>query len=336
MRFVDEITIIVRSGDGGKGCVSFKKTKRMPRGGPDGGDGGRGGDVILRADPQLSSLENFLSHKYYSAPHGESGKNKKQHGKDSPPLVLSVPLGTFIRDTQTEEILFEIADPGSEFVVVKGAQGGKGNAFFATSTHQAPRFSQEGKKGEEKKLALELKLPAHVAIIGQPSSGKSTLLTKITNACPRIANYPFTTKEPCMGTRGNKYEEKLFVVELPGIVKGSHEGHGLGLKFARHAESAWCLLYLLDISHAEISPLETFRLLEEELSHYHPSLQEGRLKAAVLNKADRQNFMWNISEIVRYFNSRGMKTFTISALTGEGIEALITFLQSIPTVKRGY
>jgi len=328
MRFVDEITITVRSGDGGKGSISFKKTKRILRGGPDGGDGGKGGDVILRADPQLSTLEKFLSQKRYPAPHGESGKKRDQHGKDSSPLVLFVPLGTVIRDAHTEEVLSEVIDPDNEFIAVRGGQGGKGNAFFATSTHQAPRFSQEGKKGEEKRLTLQLKLPAHVGIIGQPSSGKSTLLSRITNACPRIADYPFTTKEPCLGTRGDKYEEKLLVVELPGIVRGSHRGYGLGLKFLRHAERAQCLLYLLDVSDPEVSPLEVFDLLEEELSHYDPSLHDGKRKAVVLNKVDRQNMTWNISEIVRYFNRRGIKTFAVSALTGEGIELLVSFLKT--------
>jgi GTP-binding protein len=328
MRFVDEVTITVRSGDGGKGAISFRKTRRIPRGGPDGGDGGKGGDVILKADPQLSTLKNFLSQKTYHAPQGESGKSRNQHGKNSLPLILSVPLGTVIRDVHTEEVLSEIIHPAQEFHAVKGGQGGKGNAFFATSTHQAPRFSQGGKKGEEKKLTLELKLIADVCIIGQPSSGKSTLLSKITSACPRIADYPFTTKEPFTGSRGDKYGEKLSLVELPGIVKGSHQGSGLGLKFLRHAERARCLIYLLDVSHLTMSPLEAFHLLEEELSYYNPSFHQDKLKVAVLNKEDRQNLQWNISEIVRYFNRRGIKTFTLSALTGEGIEPLVSFLQT--------
>jgi len=328
MRFVDEVTITVRSGDGGKGCLSLRKAKRLPRGGPDGGDGGKGGDVILKADSQLSTLENFLSQKRYPAPHGESGKNRNQHGKDSSSLILSVPLGTAVRDAHTREVLSEIIHAGQEFVALKGGRGGKGNAFFATATHQTPRFSQEGQKGEEKKLTLELKLPAHVGIIGHPNSGKSTLLSRITSACPRIADYPFTTKEPCVGTRGDRYEEKLLIVEIPGIVKGAHRGCGLGLKFLRHAERALCLLYLLDLSDPELSPLEAFHLLEEEISRCLPSLNADKLKVIVLNKVDRQNFMWNISEIMRYFSGKGMQTFTISALTGEGLEHLTSFLQT--------
>jgi GTP-binding protein len=328
MRFVDEVFITVRSGNGGKGSISFKKTRRIPRGGPDGGDGGKGGDVILRADPQLSTLEYLLSQKTYHAPQGESGKSRNQHGKNSSPLILPVPLGTVIQDARTREILSEIINPDQEFVSVRWGQGGKGNAFFATSTHQTPRFSQEGKKGEERKLALELKLIADVGIIGQPSSGKSTLLSKITSASPRIADYPFTTREPCPGTRGDKYEEKILIVELPGIVKGSHQGCGLGLKFLRHAERARCLIYLLDLSHPTESPLEVFHLLEEELSHYHPSFHQDKLKVVVLNKEDRKNFKWNISEIMRYFKNKKMKTFTISSSTGEGIEPLVSFLQT--------
>jgi GTP-binding protein len=327
MRFVDEVSIKVRSGDGGKGCVSFKRTKCIPRGGPDGGDGGKGGDVIFRADPQLSTLENFLSRKTYHATSGESGKSKNQHGKNSSPLILTVPLGTVVQDAHTQEILSEIIHPHQEFVVAKGGEGGKGNAFFATSTHQAPQFSQEGRKSEEKELLLELKLFTDVVIIGQPSSGKSSLLSKITSATPKIADYPFTTQQPCPGTWGDKYEEKLLMVELPGIVKGSHQGCGLGLRFLRHAERARCLLYLLDLSNPIVSPLEVFHLLEEELSAYNPSLFLEKLKVVVLNKEDIQNVMWNIYEIVRYFKNRNIKTFIISALTGKGIESVISFLQ---------
>jgi len=173
-----------------------------------------------------------------------------------------------------------------------------------------------------------------VGIIGIPSSGKSMLLSKITNATPRIADYPFTTQEPCVGTRGDRYEEKLIIVEIPGIVRGSHQGHGLGLKFLRHAERASCLLYLLDLSDPELSPLEAFHLLEEEISCCLPSLNAGKLKVIVLNKVDRKIFMWNISEIMRYFSGKGMRTFTISALTGEGLEHLTSFLQSLSTPNR--
>jgi len=326
MRFVDEVSITVKSGDGGKGGLSFRKTKRILRGGPDGGDGGKGADVILRADPQLSTLEHYLCRKVYRAAPGEPGKSRNQHGRNAPPSILPVPLGTVIRDALSGEILAEIIQPDQEVTVAEGGRGGKGNTFFATATHRTPRFSQEGEKGIEKKLRLELKLIADVGIIGSPSSGKSTLLARITGARPMIADYPFTTKHPCPGARSGEYGEKLLLVELPGIVKGSHEGSGLGLKFLRHAERSRLLLYLLDLSRTDLSPLEVYRLLEEELAAYDPSLLRDKVKAVVLNKEDTQDHRWDLPGIVEYFKERNIVTFTISSLTGEGIEELISFL----------
>lgn len=321
--------ITVSSGNGGKGCISFKKTRGKLGGGPDGGNGGKGGDVIFKVDTQVSSLKYFLAQKNYSASHGESGKNRNRHGKDAPPLILYLPPGTILYDEETEEVLFKFLKEDDIFVAAKGGNGGKGNVYFATSTNQAPFYAQEGKKGTKRRLKLVLKLPANISIIGQPSSGKSMLLSKLTNANPKIADYPFTTKEPCAGVTKDTYKEKLLIVELPGIIKDSHKVSGLGLKFLRHAERAECILYLLDLSRTDLSPIETYHLLNKEISHYNSSLLEDKVKIVVLNKMDLKDIFWNIPEVVRYFKEKMLETFIISALTGEGIDSLLYFFDRL-------
>ena len=266
VRFIDEAKIYVRSGRGGRGCVSFRREKFVPRGGPDGGDGGNGGDVILVAQRNVSSLLDHRYRQHYIAQNGEHGKGKNQHGKNAPPLIVPVPVGTVVKDFYTGEILGDMVEEGQTLVVARGGRGGRGNARFATSTNQAPRYAEPGEEGEERTLLLELKLLADVGIVGFPNAGKSTLISRISAARPKIADYPFTTIVPNLGVV--RYNEgKTFVVaDIPGLIKGAHEGAGLGIRFLKHIERTRLLIHLLDLSPLTgRNPIEDYHVLNEEL-----------------------------------------------------------------------
>jgi len=280
---IDHAVISVQSGDGGSGCLSFRREKYVPRGGPDGGDGGRGGDVVLAADAQLSTLLDYHYKQQYRAERGGHGQGKNRTGASGDDVVLRVPPGTVVKDADTGECLGELVEPGDRVVVARGGRGGRGNASFATSTHQAPREHEPGKPGVERRIELELKLIADVGLVGQPNAGKSTLLAAMSAARPKIAEYPFTTLEPHLGVVQLSGERTMVMADIPGIIEGAHEGKGLGLKFLRHIERTRTLAYLIpcDVEDAQAE----YELLRNELAEYSRELAE-KPHCIALSKAD--------------------------------------------------
>ncbi|AEH44902.1 GTP-binding protein Obg/CgtA [Thermodesulfatator indicus DSM 15286] len=320
-RFVDQTKIYVKAGNGGAGCVSFRREKYVPRGGPDGGDGGKGGDVILVASSQLHTLYDFYHQTHFRAENGRPGMGKKMKGRDGDDLILKVPVGTIVKDAETGEILYDFTKDGESFVVAKGGRGGRGNARFATPTRQAPRFAEPGKPGEERWIILELKLIADVGLVGLPNAGKSTLLSRITAARPKIADYPFTTITPNLGVVKLDEERSFVVADIPGLIEGAHKGVGLGLDFLRHIERTKAILYVLDASKGE-ECLKDFELLQKELAHYHRSLIE-KPAAIALNKIDIVSDRQKLYELKAFFEKKGYPVYLISAVTGEGIKELL-------------
>jgi len=280
---IDQAVIHVRGGDGGSGCVSFRREKYVPRGGPDGGDGGDGGDVVLIADGHLSTLLDYQYRQQYRADRGQHGQGKKRTGASGADLELRVPPGTVVRDADTGEFLGELVEPGDRLVVVHGGRGGRGNAAFATPTHRAPREHEPGEPGEERRIELELKLIADVGLVGKPNAGKSTLLSALSAARPKIAAYPFTTLEPSLGVVGLSEGRTLVMADIPGIIEGAHEGKGLGLRFLRHIERTRTLAYLIPVDAEDVQA--EYRLLRGELEEYSRELA-GKPHCIVLSKAD--------------------------------------------------
>lgn len=280
---VDLTKIHVLAGNGGAGCVSFRREKYVPKGGPDGGDGGRGGSVILRVDPHVRTLLDCREQPRYRAVHGRPGSGNNRTGRDGDDLIVKVPPGTVIRDVETGEVVVDLLKPGDELVAARGGRGGRGNARFATSTHQAPRRADQGEPGEERRLELELKLIADVGLVGLPNAGKSTLLSRLTRARPKIAAYPFTTLEPNLGIAVLDEERNFVVADVPGLIEGAHEGKGLGLQFLRHLERTRALAYLLDVTAED--PAGDLATLERELALHSAALTE-RPRVVVLTKSD--------------------------------------------------
>lgn len=323
MKFVDEARIYVKAGDGGNGCVSFRRERFIPRGGPDGGDGGKGGDVIFQADRQLATLLDFTYPRTYRAQRGAHGKGKNQTGKNGADLMIRVPTGTLIRDDETGEVLADLLLDGQRFVGARGGKGGRGNARFATPTHQAPRRAEKGEKGEERWLRLELKLLADVGLIGFPNVGKSTLLSRISSARPKIADYPFTTLSPNLGVVIWENRNPFVVADIPGLIEGASQGAGLGLTFLRHIERTRILVHLIDVASGEgEDPVRAFRALNQELESYHPSLK-GKPQIPVLNKVDLPSVREKAPQWVGVFREMGYGLHLISAQTGEGVASLI-------------
>ena len=284
MKFVDEAKILVWAGNGGNGCLSFRRERYIPKGGPDGGNGGKGGDVILLADTQLATLLDFSYPQQFCASKGAHGKGKDQTGKNGEDLIIRVPVGTLVRDDQTGEVLEDFVFDGQQFVAAKGGRGGRGNARFATPTQRAPRRADKGEEGEQCWLRLELKLLADVGLLGYPNVGKSTLLSKISSARPKIADYPFTTLVPNLGIVVRKERRPFVVADILGLIEGASRGAGLGLTFLRHVERTKLLIHLLDISEGPSrDPITDFRALNNELKAYQPSLQEKQ-QILALNK----------------------------------------------------
>ncbi|MEN9979389.1 MAG: GTPase ObgE [candidate division WOR-3 bacterium] len=315
MRFVDEAIISVRAGDGGDGCISFRREKYVPRGGPDGGDGGDGGSVILRGSEHLQTLADYLYRRRYQAGRGQHGMGKNRHGRNGEDVVLPVPLGTDVFDALTGEKLGEILHEGQELVVARGGKGGRGNARFATPVEQAPRKAEPGAKGEERTLRLVLRLLADIGIVGLPNAGKSTLLRALTSARPRVADYPFTTLTPNLGViTGRNF--RFTVADMPGIIAGAHEGKGLGLRFLRHIERTRMLLYVVDGAG---TPAEDLKILQEELRLYDQKLL-SRPAVLVLNKAD-------LIKGKKPSVSAPMPVIWVSALLGTGLERLQQLIQ---------
>jgi GTP-binding protein len=322
MHFVDEAVIHVKAGNGGNGCVAFRREKFVPRGGPAGGDGGRGGHVILLADPSVKTLVDLHLQRTYKAENGQHGQGSNKHGADGKDLVIRVPVGTVVYDAETGELIADLVKAGQRVIVVRGGRGGRGNAAFATPTRQTPVFAELGEPGEERTLRLELKLLADVGIIGYPNVGKSTLISRISAARPKIADYPFTTLVPNLGTV--RVDNFSFVVaDLPGLIEGAHRGVGLGHQFLRHAERTSLLLHMVDIAAVEgRDPICDFETINEELRLYSHELAK-KPQIVVANKMDLPNAHENLRRCLPYWRERGYEVFAISALTGEGIEPLV-------------
>jgi GTP-binding protein len=323
MQFIDEVTIKVKAGDGGAGCVSFRREKFIPRGGPDGGDGGKGGDVVFEVSPSISTLLDLRHQPHPKAGRGGHGMGKDRHGANGKDLTVYVPAGTMVRDFDTGEILADLTSPGERVVLLKGGRGGQGNARFATSTHKAPKFAQPGEPGDERKLKLELKLLADVGLFGFPSVGKSSFITKVSAARPKIADYPFTTLTPNLGVVYYKNYRSFVVADIPGLIEGAHKGAGLGHRFLKHVERTDLLLHFIDLSHMpERDPIREYEALNRELSLFNQELVKKR-QIVVVNKIDLPAVQENLPAILPYFTEKEIRVFPVSAVTGEGIEKLL-------------
>jgi GTP-binding protein len=316
MRFVDEAVISVKAGDGGNGCISFRREKFVPRGGPDGGDGGDGGSVILKGSGHLQTLADYIYRRRYKAERGQHGMGKNRHGRNGTDVVLPVPLGTDVFDAVSGEKLGEIVQEGQELVVARGGKGGRGNARFATATEQAPRKAEPGAPGEERTLRLVLRLLADIGIVGLPNAGKSTLLRALTSAKPRVADYPFTTLTPNLGVIAGR-DFRFTVADLPGIIEGAHEGRGLGLRFLRHIERTRLLLLVVDSTAR--SPENDFHTLQQELRLYDPALT-SRPAILVMNKVD-------LLKGRRPEIRAEIPMVWVSALLGTGLDRLVRLIE---------
>ncbi len=322
MAFVDEAKFFVKGGDGGRGCVSFLREKYVPRGGPDGGDGGDGGSVYMVASHNLLSLNDFHYRSHFIAQNGVPGLGKKKHGKNGKDQNILVPLGSLIKDAKSGEILADLTAEGDSFLAAQGGDGGQGNVRFATAHNRAPRRATPGFPGEERWLRLELKLLADVGLIGLPNAGKSTLLSKLSAARPRIAAYPFTTLEPQLGIlRFDFYDNPCVIADIPGLIAGAHNGAGLGHKFLRHIERTSVLLHVIDAAGEGDEPWENFQTLDNELRQYKDELAH-RQRFIVLNKIDALEGDERLTELVDLFAKKGHEVMTISALEGTGVAEL--------------
>ena len=323
MKFVDEVQIKVISGHGGAGCVSFRREKYIPRGGPNGGDGGKGGDVIITANARLNTLLDLRYNKVNAAKKGEPGRGRDCHGKNAEDLRIAVPVGTVIKDAETGVELIDLTEDGQTFIAATGGRGGKGNTHFVSSTNRSPRFAQPGEEGEELELRLELKLLADVGIIGFPNAGKSTLISKISEAKPKIADYPFATLTPNLGVVRYKEFGSFVVADIPGLVEGAHKGTGLGIRFLKHIERTSLFIHVIDVSGlTDREPLKDFDVINNELTEFNSALA-GNPQIVALNKVDLLGDRTSVDEVQEELLKRGCKVFQISAATGEGLPLFI-------------
>jgi GTP-binding protein len=320
--FIDEVRILVKAGDGGNGCMAFRREKYVPRGGPSGGDGGHGGDVVLVADPHENTLLRYRFNPEHKAERGRHGEGSNCKGADGHSVELDVPVGTVVYDEATGERLCDLTEPGQRFLVARGGKGGKGNARYATSTHQAPTEHQPGFPGEEKRLRMELKLLADVGLVGFPNAGKSTLIARISAARPKIADYPFTTLEPNLGVVQLPDFRSFVVADIPGLIAGAHLGHGLGIQFLRHIERTRLLAHLVDVSEASgRDPVEDFETVMTELASFSPDLV-AKPMVVVATKMDAAQDPERVAALRSLAAERGLDFFEISSASGLGIEQL--------------
>jgi GTP-binding protein len=335
--FIDEAKIRVKAGDGGNGCMAFRREKFVPRGGPSGGDGGRGGDVIMESSQRHNTLIHFRYNPEHKAQRGEHGMGSNCSGSDGRSIVLQVPVGTALYDQETGELVHDFSTPDERIVIAKGGRGGRGNQHFATSTHQAPREHEMGRPGEERTYRLELKLLADAGLVGYPNAGKSTLISRISAAKPKIADYPFTTLEPNLGvvTVGEEPHEESFVVaDVPGLIEGAHLGSGLGAQFLRHIERTRLLVHLVDVSDASgrPDPVEDFKVINRELASFGHGMEEKPM-IVVATKIDAAN-PEKLKKLATHVKRRKLEFHAISAVTGQGIQelkwALARRLRAVP------
>jgi GTPase len=321
MLFIDEVIITVKAGDGGNGCLAFRREKFVPRGGPSGGDGGRGGDVVMVASEHHNTLLHFRFNPEHKAQRGRHGEGSDKTGHNGHSIEISTPVGTAAYDAETGELVHDFTTPGDRFIVAQGGRGGRGNARFATSTHQTPTEHEDGKPGEERRLRLELKLLADVGLVGFPNAGKSTLISRISAAKPKIADYPFTTLVPNLGVVSTDDQRTFVVADIPGLIEGAHEGHGLGIQFLRHVERTRLLAHLVDVSDTGRDPVHDFEVILAELASFSDDLAKKPM-IVVATKMDAAQDPKRIAALQRLARKRGLPFFKISSVTGEGIPEL--------------
>jgi GTPase len=324
VRFVDEAVITVRSGDGGRGCTSFRRERFIEKGGPDGGDGGDGGNVILKVGDGKRTLFDYQRLRLLKAGNGKPGQGKQKHGKNGSDCILDLPPGTIVLNADTDELIVDLIESGQSYIIAQGGKGGRGNKHFATSTNRAPRYSQPGIPGTELRLKLELKILADVGLIGLPNAGKSTLISCISSARPKIANYPFTTLSPVLGMVSTPFGEPFAVADIPGLIEGAHEGIGLGIKFLKHIERTGVLVHVIDISTIDPNdPLKSFHIINKELSDYNPKLA-AKKRIIVLNKIDLPDTEGKILAFTKSLPD--YQVLSLSAATRRGTKELVALL----------
>lgn len=333
MIFVDQAKVNIQSGKGGDGCVSFRREKYIPNGGPDGGDGGKGGDVILVVDDNMNTLFDYRHVKHYKAQNGQPGMGSNCHGKDGEDLVLRLPKGTVVKEAESGKVICDMTEDNSRVVLLNGGRGGKGNQHFATPTMQIPKYAQPGQKAKELWLIFELKSIADVGLVGFPNVGKSTLLSRVSNAKPKIANYHFTTLNPNLGVV-ELYGDSFVIADIPGIIEGASEGVGLGHEFLKHVERTKVLLHVVDVASTEgRNPKEDIQLILNELEAYNPKLLD-KPQIIAANKIDAMFDDDNLNELKDHFEGQNIKVFPISGVTGSGIKELLSevhkMLQALP------
>jgi GTP-binding protein len=320
--FIDEVIILVKAGDGGNGCLAFRREKYVPHGGPSGGDGGRGGDVTLVSNPHYNTLLHLRFNPEHKAQRGRHGEGSDRTGHDGECIEVAVPVGTVVYDAETRELLHDFATPDDHWLAAKGGRGGRGNARFATSTHQAPTEHEPGRTGEEKRFQLELKLLADAGLVGFPNAGKSTLISRISASHPKIADYPFTTLEPNLGTVMLEDQRSYVVADIPGLIEGAHEGHGLGTRFLRHIERTHLLVHLVDVSEATgRDPVSDFEIVMRELESFSATLA-AKPMIIVATKLDAAQDPKRVSALKRMAHKKDLPFYAISSVTGKGIKTL--------------
>ena len=323
MKFIDEAKIFVQAGHGGRGCVSFRREKFVPRGGPNGGDGGKGGDIIFHASHNLATLLDFRYRPRHAAPSGASGEGNNRTGHSGEDIEIAVPVGTVFKEAETMEILADLTHDGERFIAAKGGIGGKGNAHFTSSTNRAPRFAQDGMPGEERWILLELKLLADVGIIGRPNVGKSTFISRVSAARPKIADYPFTTLVPNLGVVSYGQNQGFVIADIPGLITGAHTGAGMGVQFLKHVERTSVLLHILDISGENYQGAwELYESINRELELFNTTLM-NKPQIVAINKTDLPVTRERMKKDIDIFREKGIEILTFSAVTGEGLEGIL-------------
>ena len=327
--FVDYAKIIIKSGDGGNGAATFRREKYVAAGGPDGGDGGKGGDVYFEVDPNANTLIDFRFTKKFKAENGQNGSGGHKYGKSGQDIIVKVPVGTIVKDAETGKVIVDMSKEGQKELILKGGRGGKGNSHFATSTRQAPRFAIDGEPGKEKEIILELKLLADVGLVGFPNVGKSTILSRVTKATPKIADYHFTTIDPNLGVVKTEHGDSFVLADIPGIIEGASEGVGLGIQFLRHVERTRLLLHVLDVAGTEgRDPIDDFNKINEELKKYSEKLAT-RKQIIVANKIDSMQDDENYKALEKLAKENDLEIYKISAVTGEGLNELFNHVAKI-------